>query len=280
MIAWMLAVTLALGQEPTVEPVPELPAEEVEQVVKRSGYFAPGPKPLWVGTGTPFTVPSKLHALGIFRPFTLGISDRTEFEHTGLLTFVAPSFRVKHTLWTSYLSKNSVQYGVAMTTRFGVPTGGLRLLQGSLLPSEAQIPFIGVVGVGLVSGLKAPHYAVGWGLEMRTAFKGGEFYLLPPGLPFVDPMLAPITEGPVLTARLMLDWIVTRKSDGMDVVVISLDTRLQVGGGGPDLNSRLFALFRLGNKTAIGAGGIIAYERQTDGLHFFAAPLMDFQLRI
>jgi hypothetical protein len=282
--AWILFAGLmgsALAEEPS-EPEPTV--EALEEVALEAKKKVKKPKirgksnPLWVGRGTPWTTPKGVHSMGVFTPFTHGIGPNTEIEHTGLVSLVAPSLRFKHTLWTG--ERKGARFGFGFSARVGVPTLVLRLIQASVLPSEAEIPLSTVWGFGLVGGARGRHVVVSWGIQGRAALKAGDFYLLPADIPWFDPMLAPLTEGPAVTLRVGGDFIVYRKASDVDFVVISVESRLHLGGGGPDFNSKLFALVRLGNKTALGAGAAMAYETQTDGTHFYGIPLIDFQLRL
>ncbi|MDP6931750.1 MAG: hypothetical protein QGG40_02495 [Myxococcota bacterium] len=229
---------------------------------------------LYSGTGSPWTIGDQAWSVGVFRPLTVGLDERTEVSTTGLVSLVSPRLVAKRRVWSS------TRWALAMQAGLGVPTAGLRLLQGSVVSSDPdqQVPWALVAGAGPVLGWRHDRMVVSLGVYGRVGVPLGEGELDPTDMAWLDPMLAPLVEGWSLTPRIGVDWLPSERW------VLSLDSRLQWGGG-PDWNTRLFALRQLGIHTALGAGLGLARETFTTGPRDEwiwlqdVVPLVDFQVR-
>ncbi len=207
---------------------------------------------LYTGAGSPFPIGKGHGAVGLFRPLTLGIADKTEISTTGLESLVAPRVDVKHQIWEGGDS------GVALVGGVGVPTLGLRMIQGTVLSSDPRqkVTFAAVFKAGAIAGVRQGSWRFSVGVEARAAAKGGQWGLESPGWFWLDPMLAPLTEGPVVRPRVVIDLY----PDSLPVGV-TLDTWVQIGGIGPDLETRLFGEWSPVNHFAVGIGLAAGSER-------------------
>ncbi len=222
--------------------------------------------PLYSGAATPWTLPAGRGTIGVFRPVSYGLGERVEVSTTGLLSLLAPRLELKHT------ALSSEHVGLGLRALVGVPTYGLRLSQGMLIKSNIEIPFTVVAGAGAVLGWRRGDWNLSLASTVRMAIPPTSMEPLDLGWGF-DPMIAPVTEGHCWLNRLVLDW-----HPGEDWV-LSAEAGVQLGGG-PDWRGRLFALRRLGARTALGAGYWATYEKRTDDeYHPNTAPLADFQYR-
>lgn len=214
--------------------------------------FAGDSKNLYTGAGSPFPIGKNRVAFGLFRPVSIGLSDKTELSTTGLESLVAPQMDVKHQVWAG---DNS---GVAIVGGLGVPTLGLKMIQGTVLSSDPNqtVTFASVFKAGAIAGVRQGSFRLSAGIEARAAAKAGQWGLEPPGWFWLDPMLAPLTEGPVLKTRVVIDCYPDNAPVGL-----TLDTWVQMGGIGPDLESRLFGEWALGQHVALGAGLAAGSER-------------------
>lgn len=229
------------------------------------------PPSLRTGAGTPWTEERGELSAGVFAPIRFGVGDGWELETTGLLgSLLSPRIAVKHT-WI-----NGEHLALGWTAGVTVPTLALRLLRGTAFPSETQIGLAAIAGAGLIVGWRNDHLSTSLGFQARVGLTAGAFTLESPDLPWFDPMLAPLTEGGVGALRLVLEW---QSGGPADRLALTSDSRVQIGGHGPDLNTRLFALLRLSRHLALGGGAAGSYETYAFGSAWQVMPLLDLQGR-
>lgn len=221
--------------------------------------------PLYTGTASPWTLAAGQGTIGVFHPVSHALTDRTELSTTGLFSLVAPRLEVKHT------ALSSAHWGLGFRLGLGTPTPALRLARGTLLPSNVEVPWVGVVGVAPVVGWRGGDWNVSLTSQVRMALGVSDLEPLDLGWGF-DAMLAPLTEGWCVLERLVVDW------HPGDAWVVSGEAGVQAGGG-PDWRWRAFVLRRLGAHTALGAGGWLTLDTGGFGQALYGAPLVDFQGR-
>jgi len=228
----------------------------------------------WAADPTPFsghaghatTLGAGRGIVGIFRPLSIGVSDRVDVSTSGLASLVAPRVDVK---WALTESEHG---GVAVTGGLGVPTLGLRLLRGTVLSSDpTQTIGFGVVAkAGVIATVRDGGHATSLGVEVRGGGHGGTMDAVDLG--FVGQSLAPLLEGPVLRWRWVTDYALSRHA------TLVTDVALQVGAGGPDALGRTFLMVG-SDHVAVGGGWAIADESMRWGRDSFGFPLLDVQAR-
>jgi len=204
--------------------------------------------------------------VGVFRPLTIAVSDNVDVSTSGLATLVAPRADVKVNLI------RDVGIAVAVTGGIGMPTYGLRLLQGTAFPSDPTLT-IGpgvVVKAGVIGTIRNGDSAMSAGVELRTGGHTGTLDAV--DLYFASQSLAPFFEGPVLRWRWVTDLALARH------LVLTNDVALQVGAGGQDVLWRTFLLGG-GTRAAAGIGWAIADEELRWGRDSLGFPLADVQVR-
>ncbi len=204
--------------------------------------------------------------VGVFRPLTIAASDKVDLSTSGLATLVAPRLDVKVNLIRDFGG------ALAVTGGAGVPTVGLRLLRGTVLPSDPTLtvgPGV-VVKAGLVGTIRNGDNASSFTFEVRSGGHTGTLDAV--DLPFVGQSLAPFLEGPVLRWRWVTDIALHRH------LVLTNDLAVQVGAGGQDALWRTFLLGG-GNHVAAGVGWAIADEELRWGRDSLGFPLADVQGR-
>ncbi|MBX2799145.1 MAG: hypothetical protein KTR31_15840 [Myxococcales bacterium] len=207
-------------------------------------------------------------ALGIFRPWTLALNERTDLVTTGIVgTILAPRLDVKHALVREETLSVAVEGGVA------VPSPALRLARGWLYTETEGTPFALIARAGVRVTGDAEHFRLTGSVFLRGGFATGE--LTPRDLFFLDWALAPAAEGPVLaTVGVRGDWLVTSRTQ------LSLEATVQLGGEGVvELQNRAFALWGFSEHAALGAGYFSHLDARPDGYRFYAIPTGDVQLR-
>ncbi len=233
----------------------------------------PRPIPaMWTAEGTPWTVGQGNGSAGLFAPARFGITDRLELRTTGLFSLVAPNVLVKQTL------AGDDTAAVAVTGRLTVPVG-LGLTKGLFIPSNRSVGVPTVLGVGAIGGVRFGANIVSFGLEARLGIKVGDFDVDPPDLFFFDTLVAPLTEGPRLTGRLLFEYFPGMNPIYIDSAGVTVELRGHLGGLGPDTDARVLGVYRLSRNLVVGAGGVAAYERLTTGYFLSFAPLLDLQVR-
>ncbi len=230
--------------------------------------------PLNNRAGTPFTYGGDggKVAFGVFQPVVVGLTDTVDLSTSGLATLVAPRVELKWAVASG--GDDRLEDGLAVVGGLGVPTGGLLLLRGLVFNEEAAIPGAVVIRAGAVMGLRSGSVTGALGAEVRGAIEGGEDSLRPTGLWFLDPMLAPVTEGPVAAIRGVFD--VGWADDKFDLTV---DAHVQVGGQGTDGVARILVAVRPASAFAIAAGAAGTVESGDDGVDAWGAPIGDLLFR-
>jgi hypothetical protein len=230
--------------------------------------------PLHNGLGTPFGYGADggRVAFGVFQPVVVGLSERVDLSTSGLATLMAPRADLKWTLADG--GDERVRSGLAATAGLGVPTGGLLLSRGFLFSDTAAVPFALVGKLGATAGLRTGPATVGLGAEMRAALKVGDDDLRPTGLWFFDPMIAPLTEGPVAAVRGLLALSLVG-----DDVLVKVDAHAQFGGQGTDGIGTLLLAWRPVPAFAVAAGVAGAVESGDDGVDGWGVPLGDLWFR-
>jgi hypothetical protein len=226
----------------------------------------PPPTPVTGHAGHADTLGKGNGIVGVFRPLSIGVSDRVDLSTSGLATLVAPRVDAKVNLMSEPGGS------VALTGGIGVPTVGLRLLRGTVLPSDPTLTVgLGVVAkLGLIGTVHNKGNAMSLGVEVRSGGHGGTLQAV--DLPFVSQSLAPLLEGPVLRWRWVTDFALSKRA------TLTSDVALQVGAGGPDA---LWRTFLLGGSDhlAAGVGWAIADENLSYGRDSLGMPLLDLQAR-
>lgn len=231
--------------------------------------------PLHNGGGTPFLYGADggRVAFGVFQPVVLGLSDRVDLSTSGLATLVAPRADLK--LLVAEGGDDDVGTGLAVTVGLGMPTPGLRLLRGFLFQESATIPYALVGKAGATAGLRAGRTTVGLGAELRAAVDTGPDDLRPTGLWFFDPMLAPLSEGPVAAVR-----GVCAVSLLQDDLLVKSDAHVQFGGQGTDAVGTMLIAWRPVPAFALAAGVAGTVESGDDGVDGWGVPIGDLWLRL
>lgn len=204
------------------------------------------------GAGSPFPIGKGRGAVGLFSPLVIGLGEKTDLTTSGWETLVAPRADIKH------LVMEKGDLGLAVIGGLGVPTPGLLLIQGTVLSSDPEqvVTFATVFKAGVVGGVQKGDFTVSLGVDGRAALKLSSWSLESPGWFWLDPMLAPLTEGPVVRPRLVVDWFPVPHRFG-----VTMDTWVQLGGVGPDWDTRVFGQVGLGKVVSLGAGWGLAVEQ-------------------
>jgi hypothetical protein len=232
---------------------------------------------LFTGQFTPWTIGAKDGAVGLFRPLSLGIGETADVTvGTSLVVgLIAPHVEFKQRL----LGGND--RALAITAELGYPTVGLQQFQtGFLQPIRADqtVPQALVPGVGAIVGKRSDHLVMSAGLRVRVGVPFTEGDVTSQDLVWLDPAIAPITEGWSLQPFARVDWLPTRGWQ------LSAQGRVEFAGG-PELSGRVFVLRALGAHLAVGAGASGAIARESYGWNLPAAvplqlvPTADVQAR-
>lgn len=232
--------------------------------------LADEPVPMTGYAGHPFTLARGEAVFGLFRPATVGLSDRVDVTVPGLATLVAPRVDAKVEVWSGE------RVGVAVRGAVGIPSGGLALLRSTatVLSTDPlqRVGFGAVVDLGVIGGVREGRLHSSLGVAVRAGGSTGS--LQPQGVWWLDPMLAPLTEGPVVRVRWVADLRVT------DRVQLTGDVAHQVFSGGPDTSVRGLALLAPSERVAFGLGWALALETMPGGVDTFGMPLLDLQVRL
>lgn len=207
-------------------------------------------------------------AMGVFRPWTYAVSERTDLITTGIIgTILAPRLDVKHAVVRQESLSVALEGGVT------VPWPALRLARGWLYTEREGTPFALIAKAGARVTADASHVRVTGSVFLRGGFATGE--LTPRDFYFVDWALAPAAEGPLLvTVGAQGDWLPTSR------VQLSLGATAQFGGEGVfELQCRAFALWGFSEHAAVGAGYAGQLDARPDGYRFYAVPTGDVQVR-
>jgi hypothetical protein len=210
--------------------------------------------PLFSGQGTPWTVGAGNGAVGIARPLTLGVGERTDVTVNTTLgvALLAPTASVKRTL------AQGNAHALAVAVEAGVPTFAWRQFQtGFLQPirSDQVVPLAAVVGATGLAGWRNESLVVSAGLRVRAGIPLEDGDVTAQDLVWLDPALAPISEGWSLQPTVRVDWLPTPRWQ------LTAQGRAEVAGG-PELQGKLDALWAASSHVALGVGvnGAIARE--------------------
>ena len=212
---------------------------------------------LFSGQGTPWTIGAGNGAVGLFRPLTVGLGARADLTvgTTAVVGLLAP-----HVAYKRLASEEGhVAYGWEVEA--GVPTYGWRQFQtGFLQPirSDQEVPLAVVVGASPMIGWRDESRVFAAGMRLRVGVPFEEGDVTAQDLVWLDPALAPLTEGCSLQAWGRADWLPT---PGWQ---LTAQGRVELAGG-PELQGKLFALRGIGNHVAAGLGVAGAIARETYG---------------
>jgi hypothetical protein len=202
----------------------------------------------------------------------VGIGRDTDLSTSGLASLVAPRLEARRLLF----ERGPLALG--LSAGLGLPTPGLRLLRGTLLPPDTAVPWVAVLGLGPTAGWRSDAWTISAGTTARASMplgdagRGGLGDLEAIGLFWFDPMIAPITEGHALRGRLVIEW---QPSPSWSLL---LEGAAQVPAG-PDLHARIFWLRAVGSHAALGLGAAGASERFEVGRRSTVKPIADLQAR-
>ncbi len=233
------------------------------------------PPPLRTGSHTPFVIGKGHAAAGLFRPISLGVSEQTDLRaKNGLLTLVSPHLQVKHQL------TEGDGLGFAVRGGLGVASGGLFLLkQAGVLSADPTVKtgMAATADVAILTGYRSDVVDIGLSVEGRLGLRGSSWSHHSPGLFLADPALAPLTSGPQLRPRLIVE--VFPQIGKRPLLGLTADWMTQIGADGPDSSLRMLASYALSRRFVLAAGEIVAVESRPDGNKAFAMSLIDAQLR-
>lgn len=207
-------------------------------------------------------------SVGLFSPLVLGLDRQMDLTVANSILLGAPHVRLTRGL------TNNDAIDVALTSSLGVPTVGLMAIQGTVLstdPTQSVGPAItGSLGALVDVGTRPlrGHF----GVEGRMGVHGADWGLTSPGWFWLDPMLAPLTEGPILDVRLGLDWWPLQR------IGLHADRVLHAGGIGPDWHSRLLARWQLHPRWMVAGGLAVAQERFEDRWDTQWQPVVDLRV--
>ena len=225
------------------------------------------------GDGTGFVVGKGHGAVGVFRPLTIGVGEKTEIGTTGLISLVAPRVLIKQQL------TGSDDLALAAFGSLGVPTGGIAVMRtAGILTTDPTVktPLAVTASAGLAGGLRLDALDIGLSVEGRFGVHGGAWNLTEPGMWFLDPMMAPLTAGPQVKPRLVVE--VAPPMGGREKLGFRADSWMMVGSGGPDGVVRLMAFWAITPRFLLAAGDAMAFENR-EGRALYAVPVGDLQFR-
>ncbi len=258
-----VASTLEAGTEGG-SPPPSVTTPPVSTTSTETATTAPSPAPvvaptntLFSGQGTPWTIGAGNGAVGLFRPLTVGLGARGDLTvgTTAVVGLLAPHVAYKR------LASEEGHVAMGWEVEAGVPTYGWRQFQtGFLQPirSDQEVPLAVVVGASPMIGWRDESRVFAAGMRLRVGVPFEEGDVTAQDLVWLDPALAPITEGCSLQAWGRADWLPT---PGWQ---LTAQGRVELAGG-PELQGKLFALRGIGNHVAAGLGVAGAIARETYG---------------
>jgi len=208
---------------------------------------------------------------GAFGHWTYGLTDSLSVDLTGVSSLIAPDPAVRY----RWFEKE--RWTIDATAGFSVPTYGLRLLQGTVLPGDQEIPWAVVPGLGSVVGWHGDAWTASLGMLGRVGVtfgseEGDLRSFAAADLAWLDPMVAPITEGWSVAWLPSLEW------HGSEKWQFQFQTRMQFSAG-PDFNLRLLGWRHLGEHHSLSAGAVVANEAMTFGRAIRWAPRVDWRYR-
>lgn len=258
---------------PKVVDVPTVAAPSMAPPAVPSSH----PPRLFSGQGTPWTVGAGNGAVGLGRPLTVGVGDVTDVtvNTTLVVALLAPSVQVKRTL------HDDGERAFAVVGEASVPTWGFRQLQtGFLQPilADQTVPMAGVLGLTGLAGWRREDLVVSAGLRLRAGVPFEDGTVTEQDAAWLDPALAPISEGWSLQPLARVDWLPSPSWQ------VSAQGRVEIVGG-LELQGKLGALRSVGDHVALGLGVNGAIARETWGWSVPAAllqqvyPTADVQAR-
>ena len=225
------------------------------------------------GDGTGFVIGKGHGAVGVFRPLSLGVGEKTEIGTTGLVSLIAPRILIKQEL------TDSDDFSVAGFGSVGFPAGGIWAMRTvGILTTDPTVksPFPVTASAGVAGGIRANALDVGLSVEGRFGVTPGSWTLDEPGMWFLDPMMAPLTAGPQVKPRLVVE--VAPQLGGREKLGFRADSWMMIGSGGPDGVVRLMAFWAITPRFLLAAGDAMAFESR-EGRSFYAVPIGDIQFR-
>lgn len=214
---------------------------------------------------------SKL-TVGVFRPLSIRVSDKTDLTTTGVLgSLLSPRLDVKHRLWTQSDERPVHLSFVGGAT---VPTPVLGLSKGWLYTEDAALPFAMMLKAGLLATRDVGKAQITVGAELRAGFAAGDNDFTPRDLFWYDWSMAPISEGPVVGHfKVQADFAPA------DRLLLNAELHLQTGAGGTEMATRLFGTWAASDHVALGLGWYTLLDQRPDGYAFHYLPGADVQLR-
>jgi len=216
------------------------------------------------GAIQPFTLSPGAIQVSAIDGVRLGLDGGRELITGGVSSLVSPELML-----TQQVVEDG-SFALAVSGGAGFPTPGLRLAQGLWFPGDVEIPPAIVGAGGLSVALSSQAYTVAAAVHARKALVGGGVLSVMDHA-WLDPYLAPLTEGWAVSTRLRLSWLPL--SGGWEV----LADGVAQWPAGPDLNGRLLAYRGVSEHWALGLGGAGAMESHTYGVDGHLAPLLDFK---
>lgn len=218
---------------------------------------------------------------GVIQPFSLesgeiqtsgfdgtrwGLGEGRELITGGVTSLVSPELMVKQTL----IEQDG--FALAVSAGAGFPTPGLRLAHGMWFPGDVEIPPALIGAAGLSVAYSARTVTLAAALHGRFAFLGGGSLGVMDHV-WLDPYMAPLTEGWSLGTRMRFSWLPA--SGGWELIADGVAQ----WPAGPDLDGRLLVYRGLGEHWAAGLGLAGALESQTHGMGVRAVPVLDLKGR-
>ena len=196
----------------------------------------------------------------------MGLGAGREVITGGLSSLVSPELMVSQNLL------EGESFALAVHGGLGVPTFGLRLVQGMWFPGDVEIPWAVVGAAGVSAAVTGKTLVYSGSVHARVGLPQ-DTGMLPMDHPWLDSNVVPLTEGWGLTTRVRIAWL--PKVGGWEV---SGDGRIQWVGG-PDLGGRLLVHRGVTDHWALGLGVSGALDTMTDGPHGDVVPILDFKGR-
>ena len=226
--------------------------------------------PLYAQSSNPWVLSDGHAVAGVFRHVEVGVTEKTTIDVSGLTSLVSPDVGVKRQVWASDAA------AVAVTGSLSVPTGGLRLMQGTPLTQDEYIPWAVIPGLGVTAGTELGMVRLSAGALGRVGVKipgddGGLNAFTDTEFGWLDPMIAPITHG---WAAAGLVAVQVRPTDRW---LASVEGRVAVPAG-PDLNLRVLGTRYLGERHGLTLGWVGASSMTEGGRRLHYAPRVDYEV--
>ncbi len=216
------------------------------------------------GVVHPFTLAPGEFQISVFDGARLGLDGGRELITGGVTSLVSPELMLTQQIF------EEGSFAMAASGGVGFPTPGLRLAQGLWFPADVEIPPALVGAAGLSAAFSSRTFTVAAAVHGRSAFLGGgELGVMDHA--WLDPYVAPLTEGWSVSTRLRLSWLPV--SGGWELIADGIAQ----WPAGPDLDGRLLAYRGFSEHWALGLGLAAALETHTYGMGGHAAPLLDLK---